>query len=48
MEQDSLEEKALAIASMDLVYSRAQYSIALLDSILDPKTHLPGLSTLYE
>ena len=48
IEQDDPEEKSLAVAAMDLVYSRAERSIALLDSALDPKTHLPALSALYE
>jgi hypothetical protein len=48
IEQNDPEEKSLAVAAMDLVYSRAERSIALLDSVLDPETHLPALSALYE
>lgn len=33
---------------MDLVYSRAERSIALLDSTLDPEIHMPALSALYK
>jgi hypothetical protein len=33
---------------MDLIYSRAYRSIALLDSVLKPETHLPALEALYE
>ncbi|KAK3943226.1 heterokaryon incompatibility protein-domain-containing protein [Diplogelasinospora grovesii] len=48
IDQENAEEKGLAVASMDLVYSRAHRSVALLDSVIHPETHLHGLSALCE
>ncbi|KAK3352871.1 heterokaryon incompatibility protein-domain-containing protein [Lasiosphaeria hispida] len=48
IDQDDAEEKAIAISSMDLVYSRATRSIALMDSVLRPEAHLSALRALYE
>ena len=47
IDQDSVEEKQVAVEAMDLVYSRAACSIALLDSKLSLDADVPALLALY-